>query len=213
MRIGRLHVITDTTIQTRFDHAELARLAIEGGADLIQFRMKEGSAREMIREARRVKEICRRARVPMIVNDRIDVAIAADADGVHLGRDDFPIRLARTLLGPHRIIGGSAGSMEEAMAGVEEGADYLGCGPAFATATKSDAGPAVGPGRIGEIAGRVQIPVVGIGSIHAGNALEVLRAGAHGIAVISAVGAAEDPAAAARELRAILDRHLAETER
>lgn len=208
MRIGRLHVITDTTIQSRFDHAELARLAIEGGADAIQFRMKSGTAREMIHEARRVKEICRRAGVPMIVNDRIDVAIAADADGVHLGRDDFPIRLARTLLGPHRIIGGSAGSMEEALAGVEEGADYLGCGPAFATATKGDAGPAIGPAGIGEIAARVSIPVVGIGAISARNALDVVRAGAHGIAVISAVCSAEDPAAAARGLRALLDSHF-----
>ncbi len=209
MRIGRLHVITDTTIQSRFDHAELARRAIEGGADCVQFRQKDGSARAMIRDARRVAEICQRARIPFIVNDRVDVAIAADADGVHLGRDDFPIRLARTLLGPHRVIGGSAGTIEEALAGIEEGADYLGCGPAFATATKADAGGAIGPAGIAEIASRSTIPVIGIGAIHAGNAIDVLRAGAYGIAVISAVCGAVDPAESALELRMIIDGHLA----
>ena len=100
MKIGRLHILTDTTIQSRFDHVELAERAIRGGADVIQFRQKSGTTLEMIAAAKRVRVVCRRAGVPLIVNDRIDVAIAADADGVHLGRDDFPIRLARQLLGP-----------------------------------------------------------------------------------------------------------------
>ena len=172
-----MHILTDTAIQSRFDHAELAERAIRGGADLIQFRQKDGTARQLIFEAERVRAICRKAGVPMIVNDRVDVAIAADADGVHLGRDDFPIRLARQILGPHRIIGGSAGSIEEALAGCEEGADYLGCGPIHTTATKPDAGPAAGVDLVVAIARVVSLPLISIGGV---TEVDVLRSAAGG---------------------------------
>jgi thiamine-phosphate pyrophosphorylase len=205
VRIGRLHILTDTSIQSRFDSVELAELAIRGGADTIQFRRKSGSTREWILEARQVRAVCRRAGVPMIVNDRIDVAIAADADGVHLGRDDFPIRLARRLLGPHRIIGGSAGSIEEARDAYEEGADYLGCGPIHATATKPDAGPAAGAQLVMAIARVAPIPLIAIGGVTEAGVDLLLGAGAYGIAVVSAVCASPDPEGATRDLRRRID--------
>ena len=205
MRIGRLHILTDTSIQSRFDSVELAERAIRGGADTIQFRRKSGSTRDWILEAKRVRAICRRVGVSMIVNDRIDVAIAADADGVHLGRDDFPIRLARRILGPHRIIGGSAGSIEEARAAYEEGADYLGCGPIHATATKSDAGPAAGAELVSAIARVAPVPLIAIGGVTETDVALLLAAGAHGIAVISAVCASPDPERATRGLRERID--------
>jgi len=205
MRIGRLHILTDTSSQNRFGHAELAEQAIRGGAEAIQFRQKSGSTQEMIREAQRVRAVCRRSNIPLLINDRVDVAIAADADGVHLGRDDFPIRLARLLLGPHRIIGGSAGTIEEALAGLREGADYLGCGPVFTTKTKADAGAAAGPALIRELSRAVSIPVLGIGGIDASNAREVIEAGAYGVAVVAAVCTSPDPEEATRQIRRALD--------
>ena len=182
-------------------------MAIRGGADLIQFREKDAATREMIALARPAREVCRRMRIPFLVNDRVDVALAVDADGVHLGTDDLPIALARRLLGPHRVIGASAGSIDEAIAGWKAGADYLGCGPLFATATKSDAGPPAGTALLAEVVRAVPIPVVGIAGIGPSNLEEVLSAGAHGAAVISSVCAAADPEQAARALRAIIDAH------
>ena len=112
-RIGKLHVLTDTVLQNRFSHIELAIQAISGGADTIQFRQKNGSTKELIEIATKMKHVCSEMGAAFIVNDRIDVAIACEADGVHLGQDDFPILLARKLLGENRIIGGSAGTPEE----------------------------------------------------------------------------------------------------
>lgn len=183
-------------------------MAIRGGADLIQFRDKVATTRAMIAAARPAREVCRRMRVPFLINDRVDVALAVDADGVHLGTDDLPIALARRLLGPHRLIGASAGSIDEAVAGWNQGADYLGCGPVFATATKSDAGPAAGTTLLAQIARAVPIPVVGIAGICSSNLEEVLLAGAHGAAVVSSVCAAPDPEQATRALRAIIDAHF-----
>jgi thiamine-phosphate pyrophosphorylase len=211
LRIGRLHVLTDRSIQDRFDHAELAGMAIRGGADLIQFRQKTGTTREMIASARAAREVCRRMRIPFIVNDRVDIAIAVDADGVHLGTDDLPLPLARRLLGPHRVIGASAGSIEEALAGWRQGADYLGCGPVFATSTKLDAGPPAGTVLLSLVARAVPIPVVGIAGIGPSNLEEVLATGAHGAAVISSVCAVPDPEESTRALRGIIDAYLRRT--
>ena len=112
-KIGRFHVLTDTCLQTQFSHLELAKLAISGGADTIQFREKGRETREMIHVAEQIQTLCKKAGVTFIVNDRVDVAIASHADGVHLGQNDFPIPLARGLLGERAIIGGSAGDMEK----------------------------------------------------------------------------------------------------
>ena len=205
-RIGRLHVLTDTTLQDRFSHLELARLAVQGGADLIQFRQKSGSTRSLIETARDMKAICEAAGAVFVVNDRIDVAVASDADGVHLGQDDFPIAMARDLLGADRIVGGSASNLEEALACVRDGADYVGFGPVFPTTSKADAGPASGLETLRSIADAVDVPVIAIGGIDEGNAARVMDSGAHGIAVISAVCCRPDPGGAATGLCRLIQR-------
>lgn len=199
-QIGRLHVLTDTVLQSRFSHLELAKMAIKGGADTIQFRQKIGTTREMIEIARQLKELCKDSGVTLIVNDRLDVAIAADADGVHLGQDDFPIALARKLLGESRIIGGSAASLEEAQKCFAEGADYIGFGPVYPTASKADADPVTGIKLLRQTVEAISLPIIAIGGISADNTPEVIRAGARGIAVISAVCCQKDPAQATRAL-------------
>ncbi len=204
-RVGRLHVLTDTTLQTRFSHEELARLAIEGGADTIQFREKRATTRELIRDARALADLCRRRGVALIVNDRVDVALAADAAGVHLGQDDFPIALARRLLGPDRVIGGSATTIEQAREVMRAGADYVGFGAVFATGSKQDASAPRGLDTLREICGELEIPVIAIGGIGLDRIAAVMGSGAHGVAVISAVVLAADPREAASAARRAID--------
>lgn len=199
-QIGKLHVLTDIVLQSRFSHVELASLAIAGGADTIQFRQKSGPTREMIGVARKMKGLCAQAGVIFIVNDRIDVAIAAQADGVHLGQDDFPIPLARELLGEGRMVGGSAATMEEAQKCLSEGADYVGFGPVYPTTSKADAGAVSGIEVLKKVTGAMPLPIIAIGGVGAENTPEVMRAGAHGIAVISAVCCQQDPEGATRAL-------------
>jgi thiamine-phosphate pyrophosphorylase len=203
--LGRFHVLTDTCLQTRFSHLELAQLAIAGGADTIQFRQKDGPTREMIRVAGQMQALCKRAGTTFIINDRVDVAIASHADGVHLGQDDFPIPLARKLLGEEAIIGGSAGSMEEARMCLREGADYIGFGPVYTTTSKEDAGPAAGLTLLKQIVETIPLPIIAIGGIIADNAAPVIRTGVHGIAVISGVCCQNDPAEAARCLQRLME--------
>ncbi|MBU4278158.1 MAG: thiamine phosphate synthase [Proteobacteria bacterium] len=203
--IDRLHVLTDTELQQRYSHEELARLAIAGGAGVIQFRQKQGSTRQMIETARHMLAICRRHKAKLIINDRLDVALAAEADGVHLGQDDFPLAQAREILGPDKIIGGSASSVEEAALCRAGGVDYIGLGPVYPTTSKADAGPAGGLDLLRRVSREFGLPVIAIGGINAARAAEVMEAGAHGMAVISAVCCQADPQEAAAELlRAML---------
>jgi thiamine-phosphate pyrophosphorylase len=203
-QIGKLHILTDIVLQNRFSHIELAQLAIRGGADTIQFRQKSGSTREMIQVVRDVKQVCAESGVTFIVNDRVDVAIASEADGVHLGQDDFPIPLARELLGKRSIIGGSAATLEEARTCLSEGADYVGFGPVYPTTSKDDAGPVSGISILKGVVESIPLPIIAIGGVSAENAAEVMKAGAHGIAVISAVCCQEDPEQATRALHRAL---------
>ena len=159
----------------------------------------------MIRVAEQIQAFCKRAGVTFIVNDRVDVAIASRADGVHLGQNDFPIPLARTLLGDGAIIGGSAGNMEEARKCLLEGADYIGFGPVYFTTSKGDAGPASGLDLLKQAVEEIPLPIVAIGGITRENAPRVIQAGGHGIAVISAVCCQKDPAEAAQCLRRLLE--------
>ncbi|MCB2185563.1 MAG: thiamine phosphate synthase [Deltaproteobacteria bacterium] len=202
--IDRLHVLTDTELQSRYSHEELAELASAGGAGLIQFRQKQGSTRVLIETARQMQIICRRRGVRFIVNDRLDVALAAEADGVHLGQDDFPLALAREILGPGKIIGGSASNLAEAKLCRASGVDYIGLGPVYPTGSKADAAPAHGLDLVGRVARELGRPIIAIGGIDAARAGAVLRAGAHGIAVISAVCCQADPTQAAARLRAVV---------
>jgi thiamine-phosphate pyrophosphorylase len=203
-QIGKLHILTDIVLQNRFSHTELAQLAIRGGADTIQFRQKSGSTREMIQVACDVKRVCAESGATFIVNDRVDVAIASEADGVHLGQDDFPIPLARQLLGRECIIGGSAATLEEARICLSEGSDYVGFGPVYPTTSKDDAGPVSGISILKGVVESIPLPIIAIGGVSAENAAEVIKAGAHGIAVISAVCCQEDPEQATRALHKAL---------
>ena len=205
-QIGKLHILTDTVLQSRFSHMEITRLAIAGGADTIQYRQKSGSTREMIEIARNMKRLCSEAGVTFIVNDRLDVAIAAEADGVHLGQDDFPIPMARELLGEGRIIGGSAATLDEARKCLSEGADYVGFGPVYPTSSKDDAGPVSGIDILKQVVEIIPLPIIAIGGVGAENIPDVMRAGARGIAVISAVCCQDDPEDATRSLYQALNK-------
>ncbi len=201
----RLYVITDERLGRGRSHLELAREAIRGGADAIQLRDKEASGRRLYDVARAMRALARDANVPFLVNDRLDVALAVDADGVHVGREDLPASAARAILGPGRIVGVSAETVEEALAAEADGADYLGVGPVYeARATKADAGEPLGLELIARIRRLCRIPIVAIGGIHAGNARAVREAGADAAAVISAVVARDDVAGAARRLKRLL---------
>lgn len=181
-------------------HVEVARAALAGGATMVQLRDKEAGGAALYGLAVTIGALCRSAGVPFIVNDRLDVALAADADGVHLGQDDLPALVARRLLGPDKILGVSVNMVEEAKAAVALGADYVGLGPLFTTGTKPDAGPPLTPERFRLIAGAVPVPVIAIGGVTAGNVGTAIAAGADGVAVISAVTRAPDMERAVRNL-------------
>ncbi len=201
-----LYVITDSKLSRGRSHRQVIEAAIHGGATIAQYREKSASTRQMIDEALELRDLCRAHGVPFIVNDRVDVALAVDADGVHVGQDDMPASLARKLVGRDKIVGVSAENVEEARAAIADGADYLGVGAIFATATKSDAGEPIGIAGLMKIARMSTVPIVVIAGINASNAASVIRAGAAGIAVVSAVVSAEDVERAARELREIVEK-------
>lgn len=160
------------------------------GVEVIQYRNKNGETREMYEEALRLREICHDA--IFLINDRIDIALAVDADGVHLGQSDMPYTVARKMLGPEKIIGITVHNLAEALEAQALGADYLGVSPIYQTATKADAGKPAGIVLIEEIQARVKIPLIAIGGINLANAPEVVKAGADGMCAISAVVAKEN---------------------
>lgn len=203
-----LHVLTDHQWSRGRDVLTVAIAALDGGATVIQLRNKTASTRVLIEEGWALRTLTRERGALLIVNDRIDVALAVEADGAHVGQDDMPVAFARRLLGPHRILGVSVANREEAEAAIAEGADYLGVGPIFSSLGKSDAGPATGVHLLTELANRYTTPLVAIGGITAENALEVVQAGASGVAVITAVVYAEDITTAARQLRLAVERGL-----
>ena len=207
--IGRLHVITDEQLQSRYSHAQLAALAAGGGADLVQFREKRPrTTRELIETACAIQAAIGDAPTALLIDDRVDVAVATNA-AVHLGRDDLPPDIARRILGPDAIIGGTANSLDEAQRVAAQPVDYLGVGPVFGTTSKGDrAAPMLGLDALREIVQAIDKPVIAIGSITADNVASVLETGAHGLAVLSAVVCADDPQAATREIRATIDRAL-----
>lgn len=199
-----VYVVTDERISGGRSHAEIARLAVLGGAGVIQLRDKTRSCSELVAIGREIAGITRKAGAIFIVNDRLDVAIACGADGVHLGQGDLQAGTARQLAPPGFVIGISAGSVPEARDAEREGADYVAVSPVFSTGSKNDAGPGCGLGQLREIRRAVSIPVVAIGGISRENAGDVIAAGADGIAVISAVVAAPDITAAVRDLRSLV---------
>ncbi|MDE2323013.1 MAG: thiamine phosphate synthase, partial [candidate division NC10 bacterium] len=191
-QICRLCVITDRELRRGLSHVEIAMQAVKGGASMIQLRDKAAGPRQLLYEARQITQLCRAHGVAFIVNDRLDLALAADADGVHLGQDDLPPWKARTLLGTGKILGVSTHSIEQAIRAAEQGADYLGIGPLFATATKATGYEPVGCDTIRQLRARLPLPIVAIGGISLSNVGEVIRSGAAGVAVISAIVGTDD---------------------
>ncbi|MDV0444453.1 thiamine phosphate synthase [Methanorbis rubei] len=198
-----LYVVTDEALSHGLTHEEIARRAVAGGANIIQLRDKEKSSRELYEIACKMKEICRGYAL-FIVNDRVDVALAAGADGVHLGQSDLPIAAVRKLCPKNFLIGISVGSVEEAKEAEAAGADYVAVSPVFSTSSKSDAGAGHGIAVVRDICSSVMCPVIGIGGINAENTPELIAAGLDGVAVISAVVSAPDVTEAARELSLII---------
>lgn len=195
-----LYVILDRQAAGARSLVELARQLLSGGATVIQLRDKVADGRTLYQEVLALKPLCQQAQVPLIVNDRLDVALAVEADGVHLGQDDLPPEVARRLLGPGALVGVSVDTVAQAQAAQAAGASYLGVGDLFGTRSKPDAGAPIGLERLREIAAQVNVPIVGVGGVTLENATSVIAAGASGVAVISAVLGAADAELAAREL-------------
>ena len=199
-----LYAITDRKMLGDVSEVEAARLCFEGGADVVQLRMKDTDGGEMLEKAKAIQEIAQQYCKFFIVNDRLDIAVLAGADGVHLGQTDIPVQEARRLVGDEMIIGVSASTVEEAVKAVDDGADYIGVGSIFNTSTKPDADQGIGLDTLMEICQAVDVPVVAIGGINKGNIRDVIRAGADGAAVVSAIMAKPDIKAAAHELKVIV---------
>lgn len=203
-KIGKLCVITDTAVQKKYSHVEIAQLAIKGGTEMIQFRDKTMSTVELIETARKLKKICYESGVLLIINDRTDVAMIADADGVHLGLDDIPVRDARKLLGDNKIIGGTAHSLVEAREAEKSGADYLGFGHIYPTGSKIKSTPPVGIVALREIVRYIDIPVFAIGGIGLDNINQVMETGVYGAAVIGSIVKSSNPAQSTKQLTEII---------
>jgi len=196
--LGPLHVLTDAA---GGQHAvDVVAAAVAAGAPVVQVRAKGCTDRELHDFAAAVVAVCRPAGATCLVNDRVDVALAVGADGTHLGAGDLPLAAARRIAGPGHLLGGTARDPERARLLVAEGADYLGVGPAHPTTTKTGLPAALGPAGVRAVAEAVGVPVIAIGGVTAARVADLLAAGAAGVAVVGAVTAAADPAAATREL-------------
>ncbi|MDQ3459377.1 MAG: thiamine phosphate synthase [Deinococcota bacterium] len=200
-----LYLVTDRRSAGNRPILDIVRAALRGGVTAVQLRDKEATTRETLELGRALRELTRETGVSFIVNDRVDLVLALDADGVHVGQDDMPAEIARKLIGPERVLGVSAASVAEARQAERDGADYLGVGDVFGTLSKPDAGRPIGLEGLAKVARSAAVPVVGIGGITLENAVSVLGAGAAGVAVIAAVVATPDPKGAARRLRERVD--------
>jgi thiamine-phosphate pyrophosphorylase len=196
-----LFVITDPVLSRGRSHTEMARAALEGGADAVQLRDKSTPAYNLCRSAMEIQPVARKFGAVFIINDRVDVALVAGVDGVHVGQSALPVREARKLLTRPLVLGVSAADKALARKAERAGADYLGVGPVFPTSTKPDGRPPLGVEGLAAIVRSVSIPVVAIGGINHDNVARVIEAGAAGAAVVSAVATADDMAAAARALK------------
>ena len=200
-----LYLVTDRGLSRGRTTLEIVEAALRGGVTCVQLREKSSSTREFITRALSIKNYLNRHKIPLIINDRVDVAQAVNADGVHLGQSDMPLEMAQKIAGSSMLIGISAESVQDAVEAENGGADYLGVSPIYATPTKTDTAPPLGIQGLREIKNRVKIPLVGIGGLNNSNAAEVIRNGADGVAVVSAIVAAEDPETAAMNLKQIIN--------
>lgn len=203
----RLYLVTDSASAVVRPLEDLVAAAIAGGVTLVQVREKQATTRDFVECTRAIRRRAAAAGVPVIVNDRLDVALATGADGLHVGADDLAVADARRLLGPTAILGATVSDSVGARQARDDGADYVACNAAFGTATKTDTGAPIGLAGLRELVAAVDLPVVAIGGIHLGNAADVLATGVAGVAVVSAIVASNDPRAAASRLIAILRQH------
>lgn len=194
-----LYLCTDRRLMTSPTIEASAESALRGGTTVIQLREKDCSSREFYELGLRVKKITERYNAPLIINDRVDIALAVGAAGVHVGQGDLPCKVVREMIGPDMIVGVSAATLEEAVRAEQDGADYLGVGAMYATATKTDTRP-VSMEEILKIRAAVKIPIVVIGGINKQTLGNFKGTGVNGLAVVSAIVAQPDPEAAAREL-------------
>ena len=202
---SRLYVITGQAFLRGRRLEDVIAAAIRGGADTIQLREKDYSGRELLEAGHLLRRVTRELGARLIINDRIDVAHAVDADGVHLGQGDLPIAAARAILGPDKIVGLSTHNVEEAVLAERAGANYIGLGPMKPTQTKLDTEPVVGPSGLREVRRHVQLPIVAIGGIKQEDVAEIIRSGANAVAIISAVIGSDDVEGAARAIRTLVD--------
>jgi len=201
-----LYLVTDYRLCGERSLVDVVDRAVRGGVTLVQLRDKRQNIREMVELGRALRALLRPRGVPLLVNDRVDVALAVQAEGVHLGQSDMPVELARRMLGPEAIIGLSLERMAELSEGESSDVDYYGASPIYPTPTKTDTGPGWGLEGLRVLRAATGRPIVAIGGVNAGNAEAVIRAGADGLAVVSALCAAPAPAAAAVELLEAIQR-------
>lgn len=201
-----LYLVTDHGLSRGRTNLQVIKKAVEGGVKVVQLREKEATTRHFLNEARAAREFCGHHNVTFIINDRIDIAMAVDADGVHVGQDDMPIEYARKILGYDKIIGISAFDEKEAREAEKAGANYIGVSPIYTTPTKPELDKGVGLDGLRRIRQAVEIPLVAIGGLGPSNAYDVMMAGADGIAVVSAIVSADDPAESARAIKTEIER-------
>ena len=200
-----LYLVTDRSLSKGRSTREIVEAAVAGGVTCVQLREKTCGTREFLNEALALRPLLKSCNIPLIINDRLDIALAAEAEGVHLGQSDMPIAMARKIGGDRLIIGISAESVDDALRAEQEGADYIGISPVFSTPTKPDTAPPLGLEGVRQIRALVNIPLVGIGGINMDNGEAVIKAGADGIAVVSAIVSAADPCEASKQLKTLID--------
>ena len=197
-----VYLVTDSRDKTEEEFLAIIEEAIEGGTSIVQLREKTASTKDFYELALKVKEITSRHDVPLLINDRIDIALAIDSEGVHIGQDDMPADIARAIIGDEKILGVSASTVDEAVKAQKDGADYIGSGAVFPTSTKDDA-DSVSKDELKEIVNSIDIPVVAIGGITLENAQELKDTGISGFSVVSAIMSAKDPQEASEKLKEI----------
>ncbi len=202
--VSGLCVITDAVVQKKFSHVQLAELSMQGGADIVQLRDKALSTKDLFASAVGIRALSLAYGKVFIVNDRADIALASNADGVHLGQTDLPIAAARKILGNDKLIGATASTIDDALKAEQDGADYIGFGHIFPTTSKEKPSPPTGVAMLRDVLQAVKIPVIAIGGISEKNIESVWQTGVQSVAVISAVASAENPRAATERLKKIM---------
>lgn len=201
-----LYLVTDRSLSLGRPLETVVEEAVRGGVTMVQLREKDASTLDFYNQAMKLKSILKSYNVPLIINDRLDIALACDAGGLHIGQSDMPYSVARKLLGKDKIIGLSVESIQDTIDANNLDVDYIGISPVFGTQTKTDTAPALGLEGIGEITRISGHPSVGIGGINLTNAQDIIQAGADGISVVSAIMSASDPQQSARQLKEIINK-------